>query len=186
MVGDPIYTHLTNGHRVDLWHLEPADIRLEEICIRLSRLCRYTGALPVFYSVADHSRNLARYFALEHEGQPNDALHQGKVAALTHDMAEAYVGDLLGPIKHGLCLDFMRLETVVESAIVATLCPGTTFEMLARPHAALTRAEMATLGKAGIVDSELFSFDTYCTMEDSAEGMIQMCRAVGIKEGGKV
>jgi hypothetical protein len=167
---------MMNGAKVDLWRLEPQDIWLDEICTRLSRLCRYTGALPNFYSVADHSRNLAYLMAIRRDQQ------RGTAAALMHDMAEAYVGDLVGPIKHGLCPEFIRLEDTVSATVVDALWPDMTFEMLVKPHKDLTRAELNSI-RPGCTEVDMQIFYPG-TMEESASEMFRMCRDAGIKERG--
>ena len=87
-----VTTH--SGQRFDPLNFEPKNVVLEDIALALSRLCRFCGHTSVFYSVADHSCNLAEI--AEEAGL--DIQHQ--VAALFHDAAEAYLGDMISPIKH--------------------------------------------------------------------------------------
>ena len=66
------------------------DIKIEDISQTLSKICRFNGHCAEFYSVAQHSVNCARI------------VRGGKYAvlgALLHDAHEAYVGDLITPIK---------------------------------------------------------------------------------------
>ena len=64
------------------------DILLGDIAHSLSQQCRFNGHTPHFYSVAEHSVLVA------------DRLPASlKVWGLMHDAAEAYVGDLISPIK---------------------------------------------------------------------------------------
>lgn len=98
----------TTASGFPFWALDPRpeDIRIQDIAAHLSRICRFGGALRETqesgqdrlgrpknrrvetYSVAQHSvlvsRNVPQEFALE---------------ALLHDAAEAYVGDVIKPIK---------------------------------------------------------------------------------------
>lgn len=86
------YNMTTSSGRA-FWPLDPQqdDIRFGDIANGLSRLCRYNGQLDPnveHYSVAQHSvlvsLNVPAEFALE---------------ALLHDAAEAYVGDMVRPLK---------------------------------------------------------------------------------------
>ena len=66
---------------------EEVDIR--DIAHHLSMLCRFTGAVKTFYSVAEHSVRVSRIV------NP-----RSKMAALLHDAAEAYTNDMSRPLKY--------------------------------------------------------------------------------------
>lgn len=66
------------------------DVRIEDIAAHLAKLCRYTGAVRKFYSVAEHSVLVSRLVPRQF------ALH-----GLLHDSPEAYINDLNRPTKHG-------------------------------------------------------------------------------------
>lgn len=66
----------------------PEDINVIDIAHHLSMICRYNGAVSRFYSVAEHSHHVSRLVP------PKHALH-----ALLHDAAEAYIGDMIRPLK---------------------------------------------------------------------------------------
>jgi hypothetical protein len=78
----------------------PEDVRIEDIAHALSMLCRFTGHCSRFYSVAEHSVNVAR-------------LVPAPLAkmALLHDATEAYLNDLSKPLKRGLD-EYQRLEQI--------------------------------------------------------------------------
>jgi 5'-deoxynucleotidase YfbR-like HD superfamily hydrolase len=96
-----------SGKQLDLLQPDPAAIDLHDIAGSLSKQCRYNGHTQQFYSVAQHSVLLAeavpsRYAAL----------------ALLHDAPEAYVGDLVQPLKAEIA-DYQALEQAVWQAICA-------------------------------------------------------------------
>ncbi len=78
---------------VNLEKFSQDDVRLHEIAIPLSKICRYNGATDGLYSVAEHSLVLASTF----EGDSELILY-----ALLHDAAEAYLGDICEPFKSHL------------------------------------------------------------------------------------
>jgi hypothetical protein len=82
------------GLYVNPLQLSPLDIDHRDLAHHLSLICRYTGACPVHYSVAQHSVFVAGYMKRRH-GTAEAAL-----AGLLHDAAEAYFNDIASPVKH--------------------------------------------------------------------------------------
>lgn len=103
---------------VNFYFLEPkADqILIEDIAHALSMQCRFAGHIRKFYSVAEHSINVARLV-------PNEM----KLQALLHDASEAYLTDIPSPIKV-LLPDYMKIEDVVQRAICEKYNVGYPFE----------------------------------------------------------
>ncbi len=100
----------TQSH-IDPLDLDPADICIEDIAHSLSRQCRFNGHCPGFISVADHclrvSNDLGEKFGTEMA-----------LWGLLHDAAEAYLGDMIRPMKlSGMFDAFLRAETRAEHAI---------------------------------------------------------------------
>lgn len=72
---------------------KPQDFVIEDIAHALSMICRFNGQSRVFYSVGEHSVLLAE-FCEQKNYEPELSLW-----ALMHDAAEAYLGDVIRPIK---------------------------------------------------------------------------------------
>lgn len=93
------------------------DVDILDIAHALGMTCRYGGHVKQFYSVAQHSLLMAQ-----------EATPQNKMLALLHDAPEAYLGDVIRPIKHHLNLgDYMRMEKEVERVICEAFgieCPS--------------------------------------------------------------
>ncbi|MEM4379972.1 MAG: hypothetical protein QXL01_04720, partial [Thermoplasmatales archaeon] len=75
-----------SGKKFD--YLAQSELDIEDIAHALSNLCRFNGHTRVFYSVAEHSVNVSSMVPPEL-----------KIAALLHDAAEAYIGDVPSPLK---------------------------------------------------------------------------------------
>lgn len=95
---------ITGGY-VSLTDPDPETINIDDISASLSKMCRFNGHTAEFYSVAQHCV-LASYLV------PDEyAMH-----ALLHDASEAYLGDIVSPVKH-LISGFEELEIGLIAAI---------------------------------------------------------------------
>lgn len=100
-----------SGKVFDLHRPHPDDIDSLDIAHGLSQICRYNGRTPIFYSVAQHSLLVASLAA--HADEPPTVT----LAALLHDAAEAYTGDIIRPLKGLLHPTFHAHELAIETAI---------------------------------------------------------------------
>lgn len=98
------------GHYVDLMNPDPATIDIESIAAALSKICRFGGHTPSFYSVAEHSV-MATVLAAN-EGYVGEALK----AVLLHDATEAFLGDMVKPLKVHMSA-YQSVEKRMEQAI---------------------------------------------------------------------
>lgn len=73
--------------------IDEADICLEDISHALSLLCRGGGHVKHFYSVAQHSINCM------HEAKARNYSLKVQLACLLHDASEAYISDIIRPVK---------------------------------------------------------------------------------------
>ncbi len=109
------YIPTVSGRRINPLDPDPADIDPGDIAQALSNLCRFGGHSRAFYSVAQHSVIVSDRLAGEGAG-PDTVM-----AALLHDAAEAYLGDLPHPLKHRSELGAAfrvaekRLEAVIQA-----------------------------------------------------------------------
>lgn len=99
---------ITGGVFFDLLRPHEMKFDIEAIANSLSNICRYTGHVNRFYSVAEHcvlvSKAVPERYALE---------------GLLHDASEAYVGDVSSPLKR-LLPDYRKIEDNVQDALAKT------------------------------------------------------------------
>lgn len=95
---------LQSGCLFDLANPEASPINIEDIAHGLAHTCRYAAQCRRFYSVAEHSILVSN--VVEH----------AKLAALLHDAAEAFVGDMSKPLKQ-LLPEYSRIEKQIERVI---------------------------------------------------------------------
>lgn len=86
---------------------DPEQVFLGDIAHHLSNLCRFTGAVRTFYSVAQHSVLVSRAVEADpYDGVPQPAVtserarYELALSGLFHDGEEAYLIDLPRPLKH--------------------------------------------------------------------------------------
>ena len=83
----------------------PEDVNINDIAHHLSLICRFGGAVKQFYSVGQHSLFVA------------DLLPKPlKLQGLMHDATEAYIGDMIRPLKLSMP-EFRACEDRVWRAI---------------------------------------------------------------------
>jgi hypothetical protein len=111
-----IQTRTGREYRLD-GTFSAADVSLEDIAHALSMTCRYNGHCKLFYSVAEHSVHVMRRVRQLVAGAHAETADNMIRAALMHDAAEAYVGDIPTPIKTFLGPVFKALENDTMEAI---------------------------------------------------------------------
>jgi hypothetical protein len=95
---------LASGNWFDFKDPWNSEFTIEDIAQGLSNLCRYAGQCRQFYSVAEHSLQVAAL------------VPEYPLEALLHDAAEAFLGDITRPLKQ-LLPDFQRIEREIEAVI---------------------------------------------------------------------
>jgi 5'-deoxynucleotidase YfbR-like HD superfamily hydrolase len=82
------------GKKFDLYNPTPEMIDIKDIAKGLSYNSHFGGQTPRFFSIAEHSLMVSWRMVRDYANRP-DLLLLG----LLHDAAEAYVGDMIKPIK---------------------------------------------------------------------------------------
>jgi hypothetical protein len=83
-----VITH--SGRQIDFDNFKTTDVDIHDIAHSLSLTCRYNGHCKKFYSVAEHCVRCSWMCTLE----------RYKKILLLHDAAEAYIGDVINPLKY--------------------------------------------------------------------------------------
>jgi hypothetical protein len=95
------------GRQFFLEDPRPDEVCIEDIARALSLLCRFTGHVNRFYSVAEHSLLVMQNLPLKFQAW-----------GLLHDAAEAYLGDLSAPLKGLAALaPYREIESLVLGAV---------------------------------------------------------------------
>lgn len=102
---------LASGNYLDLAAPDPNAITLRDIVCALSKVCRFGGQIDDFYSVAEHSVACAELAVAR--GLPRHV----QFACLMHDATEAFLGDVVKPLKILIDPLYGPLESAMEAAI---------------------------------------------------------------------
>lgn len=109
----PVHSHFqgkfntSTGRLIDLLDPAPDSLHIDDISKALSRICRFGGHSSAFYSVAQHSLLVAAICA-----------PSCKQWGLMHDSPEAYLGDVIKPLKVLLEPHYRLIEERFEKAII--------------------------------------------------------------------
>jgi hypothetical protein len=119
-----------SGGKFHILDPRPEEILITDIGHSLSMMCRWTGHVRRFYSVAEHSVHAS------HLVPETDALW-----AILHDASEAYIADMNRPLKHytGAGPAYRKVEEIVMNAICKK------FDLPLTQPASVTEADNALL-----------------------------------------
>lgn len=119
---DEPFLWTASGKKFHFLNPREDEICIEDIAHALSRICRFGGHTSRFYSVGEHSIYVS-FFAgiMEYDRSPIGMRikRQHALSGLLHDASEAYLGDMISPIKHGTGTGrcYAGLERTVQNAI---------------------------------------------------------------------
>jgi 5'-deoxynucleotidase YfbR-like HD superfamily hydrolase len=102
-----------SGIKFSLIDPKPENVRIEDIGKGLSYKGHFSGQTPKFFSIAQHS-------VLVHDLIPKRARNKNPeiaMLALLHDASEAYIGDMVKPLKV-LLPEFQKIENRLQSVIL--------------------------------------------------------------------
>lgn len=94
-----------SGRRLHVLTPDPEWVHIDDIAHALSHLCRFGGHSREFYSVAQHCVLVSELVPPDHA-----------LLGLMHDATEAYLGDIIRPVK-ALLKEYSDLETLWRIAI---------------------------------------------------------------------
>ena len=100
-----------SGLWVDPLKMQSKEILIEDIAHSLSLQCRYGGHCRCFYSVAQHSVLVSDLL--------DGILLQ--LFGLLHDAAEAYLGDIIAPLKEEIP-EYKQDEKILQGQIFIKFC----------------------------------------------------------------
>lgn len=120
---------LHSGRAFDLLNPRADMINPLDIAHALAHTCRFNGHCTRHYSVAQHSMLVAELVPAE------DQLH-----ALLHDATEAFVGDMVRPLKH---LPAMSAYREIEQRIWLAICQQ--FHLVPELPESVKQADMVAL-----------------------------------------
>ncbi|WP_462321709.1 hypothetical protein [Halochromatium sp.] len=123
----PVHIHTYSGIAFDLQDPQPEMVRLDDIVHSLSLMNRFNGAALFPYSVAQHSLHVASLLPAEL-----------RLEGLLHDAAEAYIGDMVSPLKQ-VMPEYKAVEARI-SAVVAEV-----FDLVYPEPSAVKLADLAVL-----------------------------------------
>ena len=106
---DKAWIQTFSGGKFHLLAPRQDEIHIVDIAHALSNICRFTGHVREFYSVAEHSIHASYLVPAE------DAFW-----ALLHDASEAYCADLNRPLKHYTAIGPVYKE--VEERVMDAIC----------------------------------------------------------------
>jgi 5'-deoxynucleotidase YfbR-like HD superfamily hydrolase len=135
------------GNYVDLTNLKPEDVEITDIAWGLGRTLRYGGHLAQDYHVAEHCIVMSYIVPEEHA-----------LEALLHDAAEAYMGDIIWPVK-ALFPEVSQFEDEILHIIMQAFEVETATVKFAGGPEAYVKRECIKDADNRLMEHECFSFN---------------------------
>lgn len=173
-IDDRAWVLTFTGRRVPLARPRPEDLTIADISRALALQCRFNGQILEPYSVARHSvlvSELAAAYA-RGEGRPDHEVRDVARQGLLHDAGEAYLGDVVSPLKRMLP-GLQALEAGFWSAICEKWgCPEELDPAVKRADLAILRVEMVEQMAAHLTAPDFLTTLPSCEIASSLRGAI--------------
>ncbi len=101
------------GRQFEPLKMTPADVDITDIAHALSLICRGGGHVRYFFSVGQHSINCANEAAGRH------CSRRVILACLLHDASEAYIADIIRPVKRDIP-QYFAIEDMIMKNVFAS------------------------------------------------------------------
>jgi 5'-deoxynucleotidase YfbR-like HD superfamily hydrolase len=181
------YVLTSSGNKFSFAEFSAKNITLRDIAHHLSKIQRCGGAIPLdkYYSVAEHSMIIAQKI-FELTGSEKAAK-----AALLHDAAEAYLGDIVSPLKQFLP-DYLEMEYKLTRIIQEKFNVTSAFDkLIKRIDKGILFQEMTQLEIPNVCDNiEAYKVDENIPVilenlnaEEAFEKFIKLSNLLGISDG---
>lgn len=99
------------GKKIDPMSMTADDVSIQDIAHALSLTCRGGGHVSYFFSVAQHSINCMK------EAKARGWSERLQLACLLHDASEAYISDIIRPVKVHLS-NYLEIEGKIMKVIL--------------------------------------------------------------------
>ena len=99
------------GNKIDPMNMTTSDISIQDIAHALSLTCCGGGHVSYFFSVAQHSINCMN------EAKARGWSERLQLACLLHDASEAYISDIIRPVKAHLS-NYLEIESSIMNVIL--------------------------------------------------------------------
>lgn len=154
-----------------IYPLDPREdeVDIYDIAHALANICRYTGHVESYYSVAEHSVRVSELCEERTARAHDSATTQAALEGLLHDASEAYLGDVARPIKQSSYVG--KLYGSAEDRLMKLIAEkyGTTWpvtELVGWADHVLLRTEQRDLMP---YPNELYNLDEYEMLETNIE-----------------
>lgn len=131
---------------------EARDISIIDIAHALSFMCRANGHIRCFFSVAQHCINCS------YEAKVRGYSKKVQLALLLHDASEAYISDIIRPVKHNLekYLEIERnLQGVIYKAFGIEDISEREYELIGEIDNAMLQLEFIKLADRKIFNNDI-------------------------------